>query len=52
MFGASIKSTGSPAIALMRFLGFYGACIALTWRQDLRTASTSEGAPPVAQQNV
>jgi NNP family nitrate/nitrite transporter-like MFS transporter len=30
-FGASMKATGSPAVAILGFVGVYVACIVLTW---------------------
>lgn len=35
-FGASIQATGSPHLALAIYIGFYTACLALTWWYYLR----------------
>lgn len=35
-FGASIQATGGPHLALAIYLGFYTACLALTWWYYLR----------------
>jgi len=42
-FGASIAATGGPQLALGIYLGFYAACLALTWWFYLhRTAITGK----------
>jgi NNP family nitrate/nitrite transporter-like MFS transporter len=38
-FGASIKATGGPHLALEVFLAFYVTCIALTWWYYMRPAT-------------
>jgi MFS transporter, NNP family, nitrate/nitrite transporter len=44
-FGASIAATGGPHAALEVFLGFYVACIALTWWFYLRQNLLAQRAP-------
>ncbi len=39
-YGSSIALTGSPAAALLLFIGFYISCIALTWWQYSRRHAT------------
>jgi NNP family nitrate/nitrite transporter-like MFS transporter len=50
-FGASIAATGSPHLALVVFLAFYGSCIALTWWYYLRKTFASI-APSLAEARV
>jgi NNP family nitrate/nitrite transporter-like MFS transporter len=48
-FGASIKATGGPYLALQMFLAFYITCIALTWWHYLRTSFLVRHAPSLAE---
>jgi MFS transporter, NNP family, nitrate/nitrite transporter len=48
-FGASIKATGGPHLALQMFLAFYITCIALTWWHYLRTSFLVRHAPSLAE---
>jgi len=48
-FGASIKATGGPHLALEFFLLFYGTCVALTWWYYLRTSFLVRQAPSLAE---
>src|SRR5579872_6890214 len=48
-FGKSIALTGSPQLALMVFLAFYGLCLAGTWWFYLRKSGETAGAPSLAE---
>jgi NNP family nitrate/nitrite transporter-like MFS transporter len=48
-FGASIKTTGGPHMALGCFLAFYVTCMALTWWHYLRTSFMTRVAPSLAE---
>jgi NNP family nitrate/nitrite transporter-like MFS transporter len=45
-FGASIRATGGPELALMGFLIFYMTCVALTWWFYARRAALAAPAIP------
>jgi len=51
-FGKSIALTGSPQLALMIFLAFYGACLATTWWFYLRKGAESAAAPSLAEARI
>ena len=51
-FGKSIALTGSPQLALMGFLAYYGLCLAGTWWFYLRKSSETAGAPSLAQARI
>jgi len=44
-FGASIKATGGPHLALAVFLAFYATCITLTWWYYMRKSFLAQRAP-------
>jgi NNP family nitrate/nitrite transporter-like MFS transporter len=44
-FGASIKATGGPHLALAVFLAFYVTCLALTWWYYMRKSFLARRAP-------
>jgi len=44
-FGASIKATGGPHLALAVFLAFYVTCVALTWWYYMRKSFLAQRAP-------
>jgi NNP family nitrate/nitrite transporter-like MFS transporter len=49
-FGASIKATGGPDLAVTYFIGFYLVCLAVTWFCYLRTrAPITAPAPALAK---
>jgi len=51
-FGKSIAMTGGPQLALVIYLGFYGACLALTWWYYLRRSPEAAGATGLAEARV
>ncbi len=51
-FGKSIALTGGPQLALVIYLGFYAACLALTWWHYLRRSPASAGATSLAEARV
>jgi len=44
-FGASIKATGGPHLALAVFLAFYVTCVVLTWWYYMRKSFLAQRAP-------
>lgn len=46
--GASIKATGGPGAAISYFIGFYAACVAVTWWCYLRRSFIEAPAPSLA----
>jgi NNP family nitrate/nitrite transporter-like MFS transporter len=44
-FGASIATTGGPYAALAVFLGFYVACLAMTWWYYMRKSFLADRVP-------
>jgi MFS transporter, NNP family, nitrate/nitrite transporter len=51
-FGKSIAITGGPQLALVIYLGFYAACLALTWWYYLRRSPEASGATSLAEARV
>jgi NNP family nitrate/nitrite transporter-like MFS transporter len=51
-FGKSIAMTGGPQLALVIYLGFYAACLALTWWYYLRRSPETSGATSLAEARV
>jgi len=51
-FGASIKSTGGPHLALAVFLAFYVTCVILTWWYYMRKSFLAQRAPNLAEAGV
>jgi MFS transporter, NNP family, nitrate/nitrite transporter len=51
-FGKSIAITGGPQLALVIYLGFYAACLALTWWHYLRRSPEASGATSLAEARV
>jgi MFS transporter, NNP family, nitrate/nitrite transporter len=51
-FGKSIAITGGPQLALVVYLGFYAACLALTWWYYLRRSPEASGATGLAEARV
>ena len=51
-FGKSIAITGGPQLALVIYLGFYAACLALTWWYYLRRSPEAAGATSLAEARV
>jgi len=51
-FGASIKSTGGPHLALAVFLAFYVTCVILTWWHYMRKSFLAQRAPNLAEAGV
>jgi MFS transporter, NNP family, nitrate/nitrite transporter len=51
-FGKSIALTGGPQLALVIYLSFYAICLAMTWLYYLRRASSTSGAPSLAEARV
>ena len=51
-FGASIKATGGPHLALEAFLLFYVTCVALTWWYYMRKSFLARRAPSLAEAGV
>src|SRR5690348_3382224 len=51
-FGKSIALTGGPQLALVIYLGFYAACLALTWWHYLRRSPAAVGATSLAEARV
>ena len=51
-FGASIKATGGPHVALEIFLAFYVTCVALTWWYYMRKSFLAQRAPSLAEAGV
>src|SRR5215475_8649946 len=51
-FGKSIAMTGGPQLALIIYLAFYAACLALTWWYYLRRPVGAAGASSLAQARV
>ena len=51
-FGASIKATGSPHVALAVFLAFYMTCVVLTWWYYMRKSFLAQRAPSLAAAGV
>jgi len=51
-FGASIKATGGPHLALAIFLAFYLTCVTLTWWYYMRKSFLAERAPSLARAGV
>jgi MFS transporter, NNP family, nitrate/nitrite transporter len=46
--GASIKATGGPGVAITYFVGFYAACVLVTWWCYLRRSFLEAPAPSLA----
>jgi NNP family nitrate/nitrite transporter-like MFS transporter len=44
-FGASIKATGGPEVALKLFLAFYATCVVITWWCYARRATAAAAVP-------
>jgi MFS transporter, NNP family, nitrate/nitrite transporter len=51
-FGASIKATGGPHLALELFLAFYATCVVLTWWYYMRRSFLARRAPSLAEAGV
>jgi NNP family nitrate/nitrite transporter-like MFS transporter len=51
-FGKSIATTGGPQLALVIYLAFYAACLALTWWYYLRWSPAAAGATSLAEARV
>jgi NNP family nitrate/nitrite transporter-like MFS transporter len=51
-FGASIRATGGPYLALEIFLAFYVTCVALTWWYYMRKSFLARRAPSLAEAGV
>lgn len=51
-FGASIKSTGGPHLALEVFLVFYVTCVIMTWWYYMRRSFLARRAPSLAEAGV
>jgi NNP family nitrate/nitrite transporter-like MFS transporter len=51
-FGASIAATGGPQLALLAYLVFYAACLALTWWYYLRRSTVEAGVADLAQARI
>jgi NNP family nitrate/nitrite transporter-like MFS transporter len=51
-FGASISATGGPQLALLVYLVFYAACLALTWWYYLRRSTVDAGFPNLAEARI
>jgi len=51
-FGASIKATGGPHLALALFLAFYVTCLALTWWYYMRRSFLAQRLPSLAEAGV
>jgi len=51
-FGKSIAITGGPQLALVIYLAFYAACLALTWWYYLRRSPVASGATSLAEARV
>ena len=51
-FGASIKATGGPHLALEVFLAFYMTCVAITWWYYMRKSFLARRAPSLAEAGV
>jgi MFS transporter, NNP family, nitrate/nitrite transporter len=51
-FGASIRATGGPYLALEIFLAFYVTCVALTWWYYMRKSFLARHAPSLAEAGV
>ena len=51
-FGKSIAITGGPQLALIIYLGFYAACLALTWWYYLRRSPETSGATSLAEARI
>jgi NNP family nitrate/nitrite transporter-like MFS transporter len=51
-FGKSIAMTGGPQLALVIYLAFYAACLALTWWHYLRRSPLAAGATSLAEARV
>jgi len=51
-FGASIKATGAPHLALEIFLAFYVTCVTLTWWYYMRKSFLARRAPSLAEAGV
>jgi len=51
-FGASIKATGGPHLALEVFLAFYVTCVVLTWWYYMRKSFLARRAPNLAEAGV
>ena len=47
-FGASIKATGGPALAITYFVGFYALCVGTTWWCYLRSSFLVKRLPSLA----
>jgi NNP family nitrate/nitrite transporter-like MFS transporter len=47
-FGASIKATGGPALAVTYFIAFYALCVATTWWCYLRSSFLVKRVPSLA----
>jgi NNP family nitrate/nitrite transporter-like MFS transporter len=48
-FGASIKATGGPSLAIMYFVVFYLTCVGTTWWCYLRRSFLTERMPSLAE---
>jgi NNP family nitrate/nitrite transporter-like MFS transporter len=51
-FGKSIALTGGPQLALLIYLAFYAACLALTWFYYLRRSPAAAGVSSLAEARV
>ena len=51
-FGASIKTTGGPHLALAVFLAFYVTCVGITWWYYMRKSFLAQRAPSLAEAGV
>jgi NNP family nitrate/nitrite transporter-like MFS transporter len=51
-FGASIKATGAPHLALEVFLAFYVTCVTLTWWYYMRKSFLARRVPSLAEAGV
>ena len=51
-FGASIRATGGPHLALVVFLAFYVTCVSLTWWYYMRKSFLRQRAPSLAEAGV
>ena len=51
-FGASIKATGGPHLALEIFLVFYVTCVTITWWYYMRKSFLARRAPSLAEAGV
>jgi nitrate/nitrite transporter NarK len=52
IFGASIKATGGPHLALEIFLAFYVTCVTITWWYYMRKSFLARRVPSLAEGGV